>query len=194
MVPVLAAAAFVIFAQIFMIAPVLPALAQAFSTTPGHIGLAIPLYLIPHGVLTLVWGPISDRFGRRRVIMGSLIAFVVLAALTTLAPTANTFLATRMVTALAASGVVPIALALVGDLVPYQQRGHALGWLFGGMAGGMAFGAAGGALRTADRMARLVRGRRRVRTGTCHRCDGSARFRRTTSLPRTRRLPRRRGI
>lgn len=146
MVPVLAAAAFVIFAQIFMIAPVLPALAQAFSTTAGHIGLAIPLYLIPHGVLTLAWGPISDRFGRRRVIMGSLIAFVVLAVLTTLAPTANAFLAMRMVTAFAASGVVPIALALVGDLIPYQQRGHALGWLFGGMAGGMAFGAAGGAL------------------------------------------------
>jgi predicted MFS family arabinose efflux permease len=134
MVAVLAAAAFVIFAQIFMIAPVLPALAQAFSTTPGHIGLAIPLYLIPHGLLTLVWGPISDRFGRRRVIMGSLIAFVVLAALTTLAPNANAFLAMRMLTAFAASGVVPIALALVGDLIPYKQRGHALGWLFGGAA------------------------------------------------------------
>jgi hypothetical protein len=127
-----------------MIAPVLPALAQAFYTTPGHIGFAIPLYLIPHGVLTLVWGPISDRFGRRRVIMGSLIVFVVLAALTTLAPTANVFLAMRMLTALAASGVVPIALALV-------------------------------ARRTAARMARLVRGRRRVRAGACHRCDGSAR-------------------
>jgi predicted MFS family arabinose efflux permease len=40
----------------------------------------------------------------------------------------------RMLTAFAASGVVPIALALVGDLIPYKQRGHALGWLFGGAA------------------------------------------------------------
>ncbi len=52
----------------------------------------------------------------------------------------------RIATAVGASGVVPIALALVGDLFPFAQRGRALGWLFGGMAGGIAVGAAGGAL------------------------------------------------
>ena len=142
----LTAAAFLIFTQAFMIAPVLPRLAEVFDTTTGVVGLAIPAYLVPYGVMTLLWGPLSDRVGRRPVILGSLAAFVVLTAVTALVDTAGGFIAMRVATAIGASGVVPIALALIGDLFPYQQRGRALGWLFGGMAGGTAFGAAGGAL------------------------------------------------
>ncbi len=47
-----------------MIAPLLPALAAIFSTQPASVGLAIPAYLIPYGVMTLVWGPMSDQLGR----------------------------------------------------------------------------------------------------------------------------------
>lgn len=143
---VLTAAAFWIFAQIFMIAPILPRLAEVFDTTPGLIGLAVPAFLVPYGVMTLVWGPLSDRVGRRPVILGSLLAFTALTAATALADTTGGFIGIRLATALGASGVVPIALALIGDLYPYQRRGQALGWLFGGMAGGIAVGAAGGAL------------------------------------------------
>lgn len=52
----------------------------------------------------------------------------------------------RLLTGLGASGVVPIALALVGDLFPYEERGRPLGWLFGAMAGGMAFGSTAGVM------------------------------------------------
>ncbi|WP_406689390.1 MFS transporter [Saccharopolyspora sp. ID03-671] len=146
MLAVLTTAAFVIFAQIFMVAPILPALAKVFATTPSLVGLAVPAYLVPYGVMTLLWGPLSDRVGRRPVILASLVAFTVLTAATAFVGTATAFVGMRVVTALGASGVVPIGLALIGDLYPYQRRGWALGWLFGGMAGGMAFGAAGGAL------------------------------------------------
>ncbi|MET8326191.1 MFS transporter [Streptomyces sp. NPDC005181] len=142
----LTCAAFVIFAQAFMIAPVLPRLAAAFGSTPGMVGLAVPAYLIPYGVMTLVWGPASDRLGRRPVILASLAAFTALTAATALAPTAGAFIALRLATAIGASGVVPIALALVGDLVPFAQRGRVLGWLFGAMAGGIAVGSSAGAL------------------------------------------------
>jgi predicted MFS family arabinose efflux permease len=52
----------------------------------------------------------------------------------------------RFLTGLGASGVVPLALALMGNLFPYEQRGRPLGWLFGAMAGGMAFGSTFGVL------------------------------------------------
>ncbi len=142
----LAAATFLVFFQAFMIAPLIPRLAHLFSASTGAVGLAIPAYLLPYGAMTLVWGPLSDRVGRATVILGSLTAFVVLTALSSLAEGAGPFVAARLVTAVGASGVVPISLALIGDRFDYRRRGHALGWLFGAMAGGTAFGSSLGAL------------------------------------------------
>lgn len=48
------AAAFLTFAQAFMIAPILPQLAQVFRTNSGTIGLAVPAYLVPYGIMTLL--------------------------------------------------------------------------------------------------------------------------------------------
>lgn len=143
---VLAAGTFFVFFQGFMVAPLIPRLAELFDSTTDLVGLAIPAYLVPYGVMTLVWGPLSDRVGRAGVILGSLIAFVALTAGTALADSAGAFLAARVITAVGASGVVPISLALIGDRFDYQRRGHALGWLFGAMAGGTAFGSSFGAL------------------------------------------------
>lgn len=142
----LTSTAFLLFAQIFMVAPILPALARDFGSTTGLVGLGIPAFLVPYGWTVLAWGTVSDRWGRRPVILASLFSFVVLTAVTPLAANVLEFIALRCVTGIAAGGVVPISVALVGDLVPYQRRGRVLGWIFGGAAGGMAFGAAGGAL------------------------------------------------
>jgi predicted MFS family arabinose efflux permease len=146
LVALLTVGAFVVFAQAFMIAPILPRLARVFATSPNVVGLAVPAYLLPYGAMTLVWGPLSDRFGRRPVIVVSLVAFTLLSATTVLAHSAAVFIALRVATAVGASGVVPASLALVGDLIPFVRRGRALGWLFGGMAGGMAIGSTAGAL------------------------------------------------
>jgi predicted MFS family arabinose efflux permease len=142
----LVAATFLIFFQAFMIAPLIPRLAGVFHSSTSVIGTAVPAFLIPYGAMTLVWGPLSHRVGRGRIILGSLAFFAILTALTAAATGAGTFIALRVVTATGASGVVPVALALIGDRVAYAQRGRALGWLFGAMAGGMAFGSSAGAL------------------------------------------------
>lgn len=142
----LSAATFLIFFQAFMVAPLLPRLAVMFGTSVQRIGLIVPAYLIPYGLATLAYGALSDRFGRGRVIVASLIAFVVLTALTATAWSVSSLIWLRLLTGLGASGVVPIALALVGDLFPFQERGRPLGWLFGAMAGGMAFGSTAGAV------------------------------------------------
>ncbi|MGO4385644.1 MFS transporter [Specibacter sp. RAF43] len=140
------AAAFVTFAQAFMVAPILPQLAGTFGTGVETVGLAVPAYLIPYGLMTLFWGPLSDRIGRRPVILGSLVVFAALTAVTALAPSAAAFIWLRVATGIAASGVVPISLALIGDEFAFAERGRALGWLFGGMAGGIAVGSTAGAL------------------------------------------------
>jgi MFS family permease len=110
------------------------------------IGLIVPAYMIPYGVSGLFYGLLSDRLGRRRIMFASLLAFVVLTALTVTAQSASQMILWRLLTGLGASGVVPLALALMGTLFPYEQRGRPLGWLFGAIAGGMAFGSTFGAL------------------------------------------------
>ncbi|BBX88024.1 hypothetical protein MAUB_58970 [Mycolicibacterium aubagnense] len=81
----MAAATFLIFFQAFMVAPLIPQLAHEFGSSTDLLGLAVPAYLVPYGAMTLLWGPLSDRIGRKRVILGSAAGFVVLTALTALA-------------------------------------------------------------------------------------------------------------
>ena len=74
----LAAVTFLIFFQAYMVAPLLPRLAVLFGSPGERVGLIIPAYLIPYGIATLIYGVLSDRIGRRRILLASLAAFVLL--------------------------------------------------------------------------------------------------------------------
>ncbi len=148
LIQTLAAATFLIFFQAYMVAPLIPGLSHSFQVSEQFIGLMVPAYMIPYGVSTLFYGLLSDRLGRRRIMLGSLAAFILLTLITATARSAPQILWWRLLTGLGASGVVPLALALIGDLFPYEQRGRPLGWLFGAMAGGMAFGSSFGVILT----------------------------------------------
>lgn len=136
----LTAATFIIFFQAYMVAPIIPTLATRFGASVQTVGFVVPAYLIPYGIATLVYGLLADRLGAQRVMFASLAAFAVLTALTATATSIDQIVVWRVLTGLGASGVVPLALVLVGRLFPYAQRSRPLGWLFGAMAGGMAFG------------------------------------------------------
>lgn len=142
----LAAATFVIFFQGYMVAPIIPTLSSIFGSSIQTVGLIVPAYLIPYGVATLAYGILADRIGIHRVMFASLVAFSALTILTATAQSIEQLALWRIVTGIGASGVVPLALAMVGRLYPYEQRGRPLGWLFGAMAGGMAFGSPLGAM------------------------------------------------
>jgi predicted MFS family arabinose efflux permease len=142
----LAGATFIIFFQAYMVAPIIPTLASGFETSVQTVGLIVPAYLIPYGCATLVYGMLADRIGIHRVMFASLAAFSALTALTATAHSVGELALWRILTGIGASGVVPLALVLVGRLFPYERRGRPLGWLFGAMAGGMAFGSPLGAI------------------------------------------------
>jgi predicted MFS family arabinose efflux permease len=140
-----AASSFLIFFQAYLVAPLIPALSRQFHASDRMVGLLVPAYLLPYGFSTLVYGPLSDRIGRRRVLLALAFAMTVGTIGTALAPTLAALLAWRVFAGIASGGIVPIALALIGDLFPYQQRGRAIGWIFGAIAGGVAFGSTLGA-------------------------------------------------
>lgn len=146
MLALICSAAFLVFVQTFMVAPLIPRLATVFDSPVTWVGLAVPAYLVPQGLATLASGPLSDHFGRRAVILICLLLFTIFTALTATSSGIDTFIGWRIVTGASAAGVVPIGLTLIGDVVPFNRRGRAVGWLFGAIAGGTATGAAVGAL------------------------------------------------
>jgi MFS family permease len=103
------------------------------------LGMLVPAYMLPYGISTLFYGPFSDRVGRKPVILALLGLMVVTIAGVATAQTASQLMIWRLLGGIASGGIVPIALALLGDLFPYEQRGRSIGWMFGAMAGGMAF-------------------------------------------------------
>ena len=142
---ILSAAAFLVFFQTYLVAPLIPALAVEFHTSTNLLGMLVPAYMLPYGISTLFYGPLSDRVGRKPVILTLLVMMVVTTVGVTTARSAHQMLAWRLLGGIATGGIVPIALALLGDLFPYAERGRPIGWMFGAMAGGMAFGSSVGA-------------------------------------------------
>ena len=141
LVRVLAAEAFLVLFQAYMVAPLIPSLAESLHARVADLGLLIPAYTIPYGLSTLLYGPISDRFGRKRVL---LVLFTLLALSSLLVPLCRTvgqLIVLRIFAGLATGGIVPVSVSLIGDIFPYEKRGRPIGMLFGAMAGGMTFGA-----------------------------------------------------
>ena len=124
---VLQAAIFMVSAEARVIAPLLPAIALGLQTAVAAAGMLITAYTIPYGLFQLVYGPLADRFSRQRVMGVALGLFSLGTFLSGFGPTISALYVLRFATGAAAAGVIPIALAYVGDAVPYRERQAALG-------------------------------------------------------------------
>lgn len=142
----LSMAAALIFFQAYMIAPLIPKLSEIFGVSEQRIGLVVPAYMLAYGISILFYGALSDRVGRKRILHLSLFAFVLLTAMTALVQSSSQLIILRLLTGLGASGVVPMSLAMVGDLYEPEERGRPLGMLFAAMEGGMALGSTAGVM------------------------------------------------
>lgn len=143
------AAVFMVSAEARVIAPILPALAGDFRTSVAQTGLLITAYTIPYGVFQIVYGPLADRFSRQQVIGAALGLFALGTFVSGFAPSLLALTILRFVTGAAAAGVIPVALAYVGDAVPYAQRQAALGRVVSiASLGGVVSAALGGLIAT----------------------------------------------
>jgi MFS transporter, DHA1 family, multidrug resistance protein len=98
-----------------LIIPALPATAHALHVSPGAIQLTITLYLIGLAIGQLVYGPISDRLGRRPVLIGGLALFTFAGILTTAAPGAFTLVIARVLQSIGACAGLVLGRAIVRD-------------------------------------------------------------------------------
>jgi DHA1 family bicyclomycin/chloramphenicol resistance-like MFS transporter len=93
-----------------------PAIQEDLRTTPGMVQLTLTAYLVGVSVGQPLWGPVSERLGRRPTLLASSAATVVASLAVVLAPSAGTLVAARFVQALAAAAGIVVARAMIADL------------------------------------------------------------------------------
>jgi predicted MFS family arabinose efflux permease len=129
-----------------LVAPLLPLIAQDLRTTPGHAGMIVTTYSLAAAAFALFVGPLSDRVGRKRVLVSGLALFTGASFLTYHVSTFNALVILRAVTGLAAGTLSTCALSFAGDYYPYEQRGRAMGVLSMGYFVAFVVGVPAGAL------------------------------------------------
>jgi MFS transporter, YNFM family, putative membrane transport protein len=124
----------------------LPELARSFDVGLAQAAAVVSMFAIVYGVAQLVYGPLGDRLGKFRIVAWATLACGVGSVLAALAGSLNALVLARMATGLAAAAVIPLALAWIGDNVPFDTLqetlarvglGTTLGIAVGQLAGGM---------------------------------------------------------
>ena len=131
-------AGFAIFSSLYCVQPMMPFLVQSFAVTPTQSSFPLSFSTIALALGLIFAGLISDRYGRKSIMVVSLFSASTLLLLSSLLPIWSVFLATRMLIGLAVSGVASVAMTYIGEEIAAKDVGFAMGLYISGTAiGGM---------------------------------------------------------
>ncbi len=122
----------------FAVGPMLVALAATFHVSVSTAASAATAYFIAYGVSQPVWGVVSDRYGRVKVVRIALVVAAIGSILSAVAPSILTLSSARALTGAAFGAVVPAAITYIGDTVNIKRRQASLSDLLAVMAVGSA--------------------------------------------------------
>ncbi len=146
-ITLLAVAAFAAQAMVRSTDSLLPQIASDLNVTVGAASAIVTFYLLAHGSVQLIIGPIGDRFGKYLCVSIAAAFSTLMVIACGLAPTLPMLVAARLACGLATGWIIPFAMAFIGDVIPYERRQHVLGTFLSGQILGQMFGqAAGGVL------------------------------------------------
>ncbi|MFZ6658278.1 MFS transporter [Undibacterium sp. TJN19] len=145
--PLLSLAAFGSGISLRVMDPLLPLLTRDFSVSLGDASLVVTVFSIAYGLSQLLFGPLGDRHGKYFVIACAAIACAITAASCALANSLPTLLIARFFAGCTAAALIPLSMAWIGDVIPYERRqpvlarfliGQILGLATGVFVGGLA--------------------------------------------------------
>lgn len=128
--------------------PIIPDIAEGLRVLPSTAALMSSAFALPYAMVQPPLGVLADMFNKPRLMLGCL---ALLAAATLAGALAGNFeflVATRIVAGIGSGGLVPIAFAIVGDLVPVQDRQVAMGRILFALMSGNLLGALGAGVIT----------------------------------------------
>jgi MFS family permease len=129
------------------ITPALPEIRDAFGVSSGEVGLLITVFTLPGIALTPVLGVLSDRHGRKKILVPALLLFGVAGGLCAFARSFELLLALRLVQGMGAAALGTLNVTVIGDIFTGHERSAALGYNSSVLSVGTAsYPAIGGAL------------------------------------------------
>jgi len=137
---------FLVGTELFVFSPLLPVLAADYQVSPALAGLSVTMFSLAYMLSAPLFGHFSDRIGRRRVLICSLLAFAAANILTAAAANLPSLLAVRLFAGTAAAGVSPSIYALVDSAAPPDRRATWLALVVSGLLVSLAIGASAGGL------------------------------------------------
>ncbi|MEX0958630.1 MAG: MFS transporter [Burkholderiales bacterium] len=144
---VIAVASFVSGANLRLFDVLLPTIAEAFDSPVTTAAVVVTAFTLGYGLFQLVLGPLGDRIGKTRVIAASSFIAGTASLGSAFIDSLSALTALRFVTGIGAGGIIPLALAWIGDNTPYEKRQATLGGFLGIVLLGHILGpAVGGAL------------------------------------------------
>ena len=126
--------------QTMIISPILPMIGDQLDIADGALGTLVSAYSVMVGAFAIISGPISDKVGRRRMLMMGAGTMTLALSLHGLVAGYASFLAVRVFAGMAGGMLSGAAVSYIGDWFPYHQRGWATGWVMSGSAFGQIIG------------------------------------------------------
>lgn len=116
LLPLLASMVAITPLAIDMYLPAMPIIAKELGTTSSAIQVSLSLYLAGYALGMMMFGPIADRIGRRKVALAGLTGFIITSLLLAFTESINQFLAYRFVQAAFGSGATVVVPGIIRDL------------------------------------------------------------------------------
>ncbi len=131
--PILILTGFLSGAGIRLADPLLALIASGFDATVAAAAPVLAGFTLAYGLAQPVLGPLGDRFGKLRLIAVCMACYGAATLAAALAPTLGTLTVARAVAGAFAGGLIPVAIALIGDATTYANRQATLGRFMTGM-------------------------------------------------------------
>jgi MFS transporter, DHA1 family, multidrug resistance protein len=113
--------------NIFM--PSLPGLQNYFGVSYATAQLTLTLYLIGMAVCQLIYGPLSDRYGRRPLLLAGMAIFVAASFAASLAPSIEWLIAARLLQAIGGSSGIVLARAMIRDVYDREKSASVISYV-----------------------------------------------------------------
>jgi predicted MFS family arabinose efflux permease len=138
----LAAANFASAASLRACDPILPEIARAFSTTPGDAAKVITFFGASYAVTQFLYGFVGDRYGHLKIVAITTFLSGISSLICAMAGSLDLLVLARIAVGLTAAAIIPLSMAWLGDVVPYERRQGVLAFFLSGQISGIVLGQA----------------------------------------------------